>query len=477
MFSQTWIPIHHHRSFMVLAGIASAVINAAPFAVLVLMQRLDESVMPYLNILLAVIALCAFVSFASFPLLISARSTSWMLSQGIVRWFRVPVALLVSIALLAHNIGGWLIESRSVLMNWGAIALPLQAVCLICLRRVAAIVNNAPGSRQRVVFIGHVDPEVRELSLRLQRSPILGIYVTGFYASEPPAATAKGSALPYLGNYADAVEHLLAGQFEMAILTQGIHDDKADIGQIVGQLYDSTASIFIMPTPPFLGQIQPKMTEIAGISLLAAHSTKILGLSRLLKRAMDLALSIVALAVLWPVMLAAAVAVKLDTPGPILFRQTRYGENGMPISVYKFRSMRVQTETGKEAVLRQATTNDDRVTRVGRILRRTSLDELPQLLNVLAGSMSMVGPRPHAAQHNELYRVQISGYMLRHSVKPGMTGWAQIHGLRGETDTLDKMERRIQYDRYYIMNWSLKLDVTILLRTLPAVLWQRDATY
>lgn len=121
--------------------------------------------------------------------------------------------------------------------------------------------------------------------------------------------------------------------------------------------------------------------------------------------------------------------------------------------------------------------HDDRVTRVGRILRRSSLDELPQLFNVLSGSMSVVGPRPHAAQHNELYRARIPGYMLRHSVKPGMTGWAQIHGLRGETDTLDKMERRIEFDRYYIMNWSLLLDLKILLRTVPAVLAQVRATY
>lgn len=477
MFSQTWIPLQHHRSFMVLAGIVSAMVNAIPFAALVLTQHIDPSVHAYVTILNALIALGAFIAFGSFPLLISARSTSWMLSQGIVRWFRIPVMLLFCIALLAHDVGGWLVQSRSILIHWGVVALPLQAVSLVLLRQVARYINNTPGSRQRAVFLGYIEPEARELSLRLQRSPILGMYATGYYASEPPNPVIATDSLPYLGNYEDAVRHLLAGHFEMAILTQGIHDDKANIAQIVGQLYDSTASIFIMPTPPFLGQIKPKMTEIAGISLLAVHSTKILGLSRMLKRTLDLVVSIVALVVLWPVLLVVALAVKLDTPGPVLFRQTRYGESGMPISVLKFRSMKVPAATGSETVLRQATTHDDRVTRSGRFLRRTSLDELPQLFNVLAGSMSVVGPRPHAAQHNEVYRVQISGYMLRHSVKPGMTGWAQIHGLRGETDTLDKMARRIEYDRFYIMNWSLKLDLQILLQTIPAVLWQRDASY
>jgi putative colanic acid biosynthesis UDP-glucose lipid carrier transferase len=158
--------------------------------------------------------------------------------------------------------------------------------------------------------------------------------------------------------------------------------------------------------------------------------------------------------------------VRLDSPGPILFRQIRYGERGQTIHVYKFRSMYVDDG----GPLRQVSRVDPRVTRVGKFLRRTSLDELPQLLNVLAGSMSLVGPRPHAVVHNELYRHQINGYMLRHSIKPGITGWAQVNGLRGETDTLDKMERRLEYDRYYITHWSLSLDIRILFLTVWTVI-------
>jgi putative colanic acid biosynthesis UDP-glucose lipid carrier transferase len=154
--------------------------------------------------------------------------------------------------------------------------------------------------------------------------------------------------------------------------------------------------------------------------------------------------------------------VKLTSPGPALFRQRRYGLNGEVIDVLKFRTMNV-LEDGD--VIKQATSNDPRITKLGAFLRRTNLDELPQFFNVLEGSMSIVGPRPHAVAHNELYRKKIRGYMLRHKVKPGITGWAQINGWRGETDTLDKMERRVEHDLDYIRNWSLLWDFQIIFMT------------
>jgi putative colanic acid biosynthesis UDP-glucose lipid carrier transferase len=166
-----------------------------------------------------------------------------------------------------------------------------------------------------------------------------------------------------------------------------------------------------------------------------------------------------------PIMLAAALAVKLTSPGPVLFRQRRYGLDGEEILVWKFRSMRIQ-EDGAEVI--QATRDDPRVTPVGAFLRRTSIDELPQFFNVLQGRMSVVGPRPHAVAHNEMYRKLIKGYMIRHKVKPGITGWAQVNGARGETDTIDKMRRRIDFDLEYLRNWSLRLDLLIVWKTV----WQ-----
>ena len=179
------------------------------------------------------------------------------------------------------------------------------------------------------------------------------------------------------------------------------------------------------------------------------------------------------LLVIWPVMLLVALGVKLTSPGPVIFKQRRYGLDGQEIYVYKFRSMRV-CEDG--AIIQQAGRSDPRTTRFGAFIRRTSLDELPQFINVLQGRMSVVGPRPHAVAHNEQYRKLISGYMLRHKVKPGITGWAQVNGLRGETETLDKMRARVQYDIDYMRNWSLVFDLMIIGKTL-LVVWRDQNAY
>ena len=196
------------------------------------------------------------------------------------------------------------------------------------------------------------------------------------------------------------------------------------------------------------------------------------GIHGLLKRLMDVFVAVVALTVLAIPMIVIAVVVKRSSPGPVFFRQIRYGLDGREIRVWKFRTMRV-CEVDTE--VKQATKDDPRVTPVGRFLRRTSIDELPQLFNVLRGDMSLVGPRPHANVHNEQYRTQIQGYMLRHKVKPGITGWAQVNGWRGETDTLDKMERRVEYDHQYIREWSIWMDVKILFRTLSVAFFDEKA--
>jgi putative colanic acid biosynthesis UDP-glucose lipid carrier transferase len=168
------------------------------------------------------------------------------------------------------------------------------------------------------------------------------------------------------------------------------------------------------------------------------------------------------LALLVPLLLVIALGVKLSSPGPVIFRQRRYGLDGKEITVYKFRSMMVCEDGGE---IRQAQKGDSRMTRFGAFLRRTSLDELPQFINVLQGRMSIVGPRPHAVSHNEMYRKLIKGYMVRHKVRPGITGWAQVNGLRGETETLDKMQARIEHDLEYLRNWSLRLDLYIIFKT------------
>ena len=196
------------------------------------------------------------------------------------------------------------------------------------------------------------------------------------------------------------------------------------------------------------------------------------GADGLIKRGSDIVLASTILLAILPLMIAIAIGIKLSSPGPVLFKQRRYGLDGREIVVYKFRSMNV-LEDGN--VIRQATHGDLRVTRFGAFLRASSLDELPQFINVLQGRMSVVGPRPHAVAHNEMYRKLIRGYMVRHKVRPGITGLAQVNGMRGETSSIDKMQMRVEYDLAYLRSWSLSLDLQIVLKTIVVVLGRRNA--
>jgi putative colanic acid biosynthesis UDP-glucose lipid carrier transferase len=208
--------------------------------------------------------------------------------------------------------------------------------------------------------------------------------------------------------------------------------------------------------------LHARWVTLGGVPTMSLHETPFYGVDGWLKRLEDIVVGSLILLIIAIPMLIIALCVKLTSPGPALFRQRRYGLNGEVIDVLKFRSMSV-TEDGAE--IKQATKDDPRITRFGAFLRRTNLDELPQFLNVMAGSMSIVGPRPHAVAHNELYRKKVRGYMLRHKVKPGITGWAQVNGWRGETDTLEKMEKRVEHDLDYIRNWSLLWDLQIIFMT------------
>jgi len=243
--------------------------------------------------------------------------------------------------------------------------------------------------------------------------------------------------------------------------------------QLLDQIKDTTASVYFVPDIFITDLINARIDDVNGMPVMAVCDSPIVGMDALLKRIFDVVISVLALAALSPVMLATAIGIKLGPRGPVLFRQRRYGLDGRQIVVCKFRSMTVVEDGG---VVRQATKNDQRVTPLGAFLRKTSLDELPQLFNVLGGSMSLVGPRPHAVAHNEQYRGLIKGYMVRHKVKPGITGWAQVNGLRGETDSIEKMRRRIEYDIEYLRRWSLGLDMLILCKT-AIIVFQRTNAY
>ena len=247
---------------------------------------------------------------------------------------------------------------------------------------------------------------------------------------------------------------------------------EARIRGVIQELADTTASVYIVPDLFVFQMLISLWTDIQGLPVVSVFENPLFGVDGMMKRCVDVLLATIALLIAAIPMALIALAVKLTSKGPVIFRQKRYGLDGKEIMVWKFRSMKVQ-DNGPE--IKQATKNDSRLTFIGGFLRKSSLDELPQILNVLLGQMSLVGPRPHASAHNEFYRSQIDGYMLRHKVKPGITGLAQVNGCRGETETLDKMEKRVVFDHQYIREWSIWLDLKIIFQTFKVVLSKENA--
>jgi putative colanic acid biosynthesis UDP-glucose lipid carrier transferase len=332
---------------------------------------------------------------------------------------------------------------------------------------------GAPGKGKEVrsaVVVGANDLGLRFAGV-CEQHPNLFMQVYGFFDDRAGERHPPGLTQPMLGKMHEIVPYVRKHNIKMIFISQPI-SAQPRIRKLIDELQDTTASVYFLPDVYIFDLMQARFDTVGGMPVIAICETPFMGLNSLVKRLSDIVLAAVILLLLAPLMLATALAVRVSSPGPIIFRQRRYGLYGEEIIVYKFRSMTV-AEDGDKVV--QAQRGDQRVTPIGAFLRRTSLDELPQFINVLQGRMSIVGPRPHAVAHNEQYRKLIKGYMLRHKVKPGITGWAQVNGLRGETATLDRMEARIQYDLDYLRNWSVWLDLWIILRTVKVVLTRENA--
>lgn len=313
------------------------------------------------------------------------------------------------------------------------------------------------GYNVRTVAVAGDMPAGQSLLDSFRNQPWLGFEVIGSYHDAKPG----GVTADWAGNYEQLLEDARGGKIHNVYIALSMQDE-VRIKDLVRDLADTTCSVILIPDVFTFNILHSRIDEVNGVPVVPLYDTPLSGLNRVIKRLEDIVLSSLILLLISPVLLCISLAVKFTSPGPIIFRQTRYGMDGKPIKVWKFRSMKVMEN---DAVVTQATQNDPRVTPVGNFLRRTSLDELPQFINVLTGGMSIVGPRPHAVAHNEQYRQLIEGYMLRHKVKPGITGWAQINGWRGETDTLEKMEKRVEFDLEYIREWSLWFDIRIVFLT------------
>ncbi|KQN63724.1 undecaprenyl-phosphate glucose phosphotransferase [Erwinia sp. Leaf53] len=330
-------------------------------------------------------------------------------------------------------------------------------ICRLAIRLGSGILRKMGYNTRRVAVVGSM-PAGTNLINSFLDEPWMGFIVTGIY-NDSPVASVNG--IDYAGDFDRLIDDAREGKLDRIYIAMSMNDE-VKIKYIVKKLTDTTCSVLLIPDIFTFNILQSRTEEINGIPVVPLFDTPLNGINMVFKRLEDIVVSSIILSLTSVILLAIACAIKINSPGPAIFRQVRYGMDGKPIMVWKFRSMTVMENDSK---LVQAKKNDPRVTSIGKFLRRTSLDEMPQFINVLFGSMSVVGPRPHAVAHNEQYRALIEGYMLRHKVKPGITGLAQINGYRGETDTLEKMQKRVDYDLIYIRGWSLWLDIKIIFLT------------
>jgi putative colanic acid biosynthesis UDP-glucose lipid carrier transferase len=369
--------------------------------------------------------------------------------------------LLISAVYLYHPVYSYSLE---VIELW----LPLPPITIILthtLRRGCLSYLRKHGFNTRTYAILGANPLGLRLKAVLLEMPWLGYNFIGFFDDRVECVNRRLD-IQQVGDIAGGFPQLLekskSGEIDHIYITLPLCAEKR-ISSLIQQLADGTVSVNIVPDFFTFNLIQSKWSNVQGIPVVSVFDTPFNALDGLAKRIEDLVLCMIILPIITIPMLIIAIAIKLSSPGPVIFKQQRYGIKGENIEVWKFRSM---TVCENDDQIKQATQHDSRITPLGAFLRRTSLDELPQFLNVVQGTMSVVGPRPHAIAHNEYYRGQIQGYMLRHKVKPGITGQAQINGCRGETDTLDKMEARIHHDLEYLKQWSLWLDIKIVLLTI-----------
>jgi putative colanic acid biosynthesis UDP-glucose lipid carrier transferase len=398
----------------------------------------------------------------------SGRKTmKWMRSFAPKMFFEwacvVGVLLFVGFAIKSSAM-----YSRLIVICWCFITPMALVAAEVGKARLSKVLGGNSAKIVRHIVVG-----ANELGMELSRRTYntCGSHLSAYFDDRDPERLPEECRSLLRGNCSTVAKYVQQNHIDAIYVALPLSAAPRMI-QLLDELRDTTASIYFIPDIFSFDIIQARFVEIDGMPVVSVCDTPFNGISALIKRGMDIVFSLMGLLFLWPVLLAVAVAVKLSSSGNILFKQRRYGLNGEEIMVYKFRSMTVCEDGGK---VTQATKDDKRVTRLGAFLRKTSLDELPQIINVLQGRMSIVGPRPHAVAHNEQYRKLISGYMIRHKVRPGITGWAQVNGLRGETDTIEKMRQRVEYDLDYLRHWSVWLDIKIIFKTIKLVIHDSKA--
>jgi putative colanic acid biosynthesis UDP-glucose lipid carrier transferase len=415
---------------------------------------------PYLILALIVFSL-------TFPgAVYNPRTLLGLARDVLLNWFIVLLILLF----FGYASGYLSLFPARMVLAWSIVVPALVFIGHATIPYLLPKVLALEGMRRIAVIAGGNDLGAK-LVQQIHGASLLGIQVAGLFDDRSMERRAEVDGIPTLGKLSALADYVKSRHVDLIYITLPMASQPR-ILNLLNQLRDTTASIYFVPDIFMFDLIQARVDTMSGIPVVAVCETPFYGFNGVVKTLSDYVFAALALIVAAPLMLVIAAAIKMDSPGPVLFRQRRYGLDGREITVYKFRTMTVLEDGGE---VRQATRDDKRITRVGRVLRRTSMDELPQFINVMQGRMSVVGPRPHAVAHNETYRKLVDGYMVRHKVKPGVTGWAQVNGFRGETDTVDKMQQRIEYDLAYLRNWSLRLDLMIILKTVLVLFGDRNA--
>lgn len=428
----------------------------------------QEFTLPY-QVMAMLMGMLGFVTLRRYDLL-----TPWMPGrQGSVgtRMYWTWVGLVGALLLLGYATKYSAYFSRKVLLGW-FVSTPFALLALHKLSVGVAKTLLPQLVRRRTCVVVFVNESARGLARNLRKSS--SYELVGFFEDRDMDRTGGPlEGMPYLGKARSVAQYVRDHDIDVVFIV--LPDDGGRRAlNLLDDLGDTTASVYYVPDFLIINLFEAQVREVEGITVLEVAETPFYGADGMLKQLFDFVFAIGVLVVLSPLLLTIALIIKLTSPGPIIFKQKRYGLNGQRFWVYKFRSMYTGAINPNSDV-QQASREDPRVTPIGRFIRRTSIDELPQFVNVLKGEMSVVGPRPHTVAHNEYYRKAVKRYMVRHKVKPGLTGWAQVHGLRGETAQLERMEERIRYDLEYIKNWSPMLDLRIVFMTVMMIFRDRNA--
>ena len=449
--------IRQHKSKILIIGrlIDTLVIGVTLWAVLKL-ERMEWSAEYTWWLLISIFSFQVFAEFNDLYGDNRGRKFTGLIKSIIISWI---CAVFVLSVVDQFNQVVWP-TSKEVYLFW-CIAVPVELISwYVIVNGVVSTMRRMGRNTRKVAIIGdsHLASELRHIFIN---EDWIGFDFIGFF-DDRIAPREQREANKIEGNLKELIEKAKQGEVDSIYITLPMKAENR-IKSILAELSDTTASVYYVPDLFVFDLLSSNLSYLQGIPVVSIHDTPFYGVDGVLKRMFDMVIGSIILVIIAVPMLVIAICIKLSSPGEVIFKQRRYGFRGEKIVVWKFRSMSVSENSDD---VQQAQKNDPRVTKLGAILRRTSLDELPQFINVLQGRMSIVGPRPHAVAHNELYRGQIKGYMLRHKVKPGITGLAQISGFRGETDTLDKMEGRVKYDLQYIRNWSLWGDFKIVFLTI-----------